>query len=65
MLKSIGRAASAVVQLLIPEAEAQACTDAWCETSATKGKRCCKLCPGNHVACTPWGTGCPNGCAAY
>jgi len=65
MLKSIGRVASAAIQFLIPEAEAQACTDGFCETSAGGRKRCCKICVGGNKVCTAWGFGCPNGCANY
>jgi hypothetical protein len=65
MLKSIGRAAGAVIQLLIPEAEAQACTPGWCERNASGQGRCCKICTGGTKVCTRWGFGCPNSCDNY
>jgi hypothetical protein len=64
MLRSVGRISSAIMEKLLPQAQAQACTDSWCETSS-KGKRCCKLCTGGTKACTSWTYGCPNGCAAH
>ena len=64
MLRSLGRAASAVVDALLPQAEAKACTDGWCETASNGQSRCCKQCNGVKV-CTYWGYGCPNGCYNY
>lgn len=64
MLKSLGRTASRVIEILIPKAEAQACTTGWCERNSAGRRRCCKQCVGGKV-CTYWGFGCPNGCANY
>lgn len=64
MLKSLGRTASKIVEILIPQAEAHACTDGWCERNSAGRRRCCKQCTGGKV-CTAWGYGCPNGCANY
>ncbi|HEU5470941.1 MAG TPA: hypothetical protein VFV67_09840 [Actinophytocola sp.] len=64
MLRSVGRVGSAILEKLLPQAQARACTDGWCETSS-KGKRCCKLCTGGTKVCTAWTYGCPNGCANY
>jgi len=61
MLKSLGRK---VLEILIPQAEAHACTDGWCERNSSGSGRCCKQCVGGKV-CTSWGFGCPNGCANY
>jgi hypothetical protein len=65
MLRSIGRAAGAVIQLLIPGTEAQACTTGWCERNSAGKGRCCKLCPGGTKVCTYWGYGCPSSCNNY
>lgn len=62
-MTTIRRAGSAVLNFLLPQAKAQACTDGWCETSS-QGGRCCKQCTGGKV-CTRWGFGCPNGCSNY
>lgn len=64
MLKSLGRTAGKVIEILIPRARAQACTSGWCESSS-RGRRCCKLCTGGTKVCTSWGYGCPNNCAYY
>jgi hypothetical protein len=64
MLRSIGRLGSVVVDALLPQARAQACTTGFCETSS-KGKRCCKICTGGTKVCTSWGFGCPNNCDNY
>jgi hypothetical protein len=64
MMRSMGRLGSALLDALLPQATAKACTDGWCETSAGGRKRCCKQCVGGKV-CTAWGYGCPNGCANY
>ncbi len=63
MRKAIGRVGTAIIEVLLPSAQAQACTDGWCETSS-KGNRCCKQCPGGKV-CTAYGYGCPNNCDNY
>jgi hypothetical protein len=63
MLRSVGRIGSAILEMMLPDAPARACTDGWCETSS-QGRRCCKQCTGGKV-CTGWGFGCPNGCAHY
>ncbi|HJQ00786.1 MAG TPA: hypothetical protein VJ851_04240 [Jatrophihabitans sp.] len=65
MSRSINRLGSAVLELLLPSARAQACTLSYCEQSGTR-RRCCKNCPGGVIACLPWQTGscknynCPN-----
>ncbi|HJQ00785.1 MAG TPA: hypothetical protein VJ851_04235 [Jatrophihabitans sp.] len=60
MSRSIGRLGSAVLELLLPSARAQACTPTYCEHSGTR-RRCCKGCP-SGVVCTPWVTG---SCSGY
>ena len=65
MRKSIGRLGTSILNTLLPQTEAKACTDGFCETSSSKGKRCCKLCTGSVKVCTAWGYGCPNGCSNY
>ena len=61
MSRSIGRLGSAVLELLLPSARAQACTDSYCEQSSGR-RRCCKTCPGGVIACTPWTSG---SCTGY
>ena len=65
MLRSIGRIGSALVNVLLPEAEAQACTSGWCEQNSKGQRRCCKLCTSGTKVCTYWGYGCPGGCVNY
>ncbi len=64
MRQSIGRVGTTILERLLPSAKARACTTGWCEKSSSKGKRCCKQCPGGKV-CTSWGFGCPNNCDNY
>jgi hypothetical protein len=64
MRRSIGRFGSAVIEFLLPQSRATACTDGWCERNSSGQGRCCKQCTGGKV-CTYWGFGCPNGCANY
>ncbi len=64
MMRSIGRVGSAVLDALLPQAKAQACTTGWCERNSAGRRRCCKQCTGGKV-CTAWGSGCPNNCDSY
>jgi hypothetical protein len=64
MARSIGRITSAVLNKLLPEAEAKACTPGFCERKNGNG-RCCKICTGGNKVCTSWSFGCPNKCANY
>jgi hypothetical protein len=54
MRQSIGRAGSAILELLIPSAQAQACTAVFCQQNGSRF-RCCKFCP--TLTCTPYATG--------
>ena len=59
MLRAIGRLGSVVLDALLPQTSAQACTESFCEHQSGKGHRCCKFCPSGKV-CGPWsgaGTG--------
>lgn len=57
MRKSVSRIGSAVLELLLPSAQAQACTQPWCENNSTGTKhRCCHQCP-NGTLCGSWLSG--------
>ncbi|MGI8666565.1 MAG: hypothetical protein ACR2N4_11120 [Jatrophihabitans sp.] len=56
MTKTFGKVGSAVLEALLPSARGQACTDSYCQQSGSR-RRCCKVCPGGVVACTPWVSG--------
>ncbi len=64
MRRAIGRVGSAIIDILLPDVKAEACTDGWCERNASGQGRCCKQCIGGKV-CTYWGYGCPGGCINY
>lgn len=65
MRGSIGRFGTAVLEVLLPSARAEACTTGYCQQSGTR-RRCCKYCPGTGTVCLPWQSGscsgvtCPN-----
>lgn len=54
MRQSIGRVGSAILEVLIPSARAQACTAVFCQQNGTRF-RCCKFCP--TLTCTPYANG--------
>jgi len=58
MGKSFGRLSSAMLELLLPSAAAQACTTPYCQNNSTKTKhRCCMNCSGGVVSCGSWTSG--------
>jgi len=56
MRTSLGRLSSAVLELLLPSARAQACTPAYCVENGSR-HRCCINCSGGVVTCSGWTTG--------
>jgi len=64
----IGRAGTALLNVLLPQAKAHAssygCLPGYCHTGGACDPRCCKVCNG-VTTCTPCHYGCPNGCANY
>jgi hypothetical protein len=53
MRRGFGRVGSALLNALLPQTRAQACTDSFCEHRAGKGHRCCMICTSGKV-CSPW-----------
>lgn len=57
MRQSMSRMGSAILELILPSAQAHAaCTPSWCETKGSR-HRCCKNCSGIGKVCTPYGPG--------
>jgi hypothetical protein len=58
MRQSIGRAGSAILELFLPSARAQACNPSYCQNNSTGTRhRCCHFCPGIGTVCTSWLSG--------
>ena len=58
-----GRIGSSLIEALLPSAQAQACTEAFCEHQDGKGHRCCKICTGGAKVCGPWSGAGTGGCS--
>jgi hypothetical protein len=56
MRQSMSRMSSAILELILPSAQAQACNPAYCQTSGSR-HRCCHFCRGIGTVCTPYGPG--------